>query len=185
MNFPATGSAAGSARTPGFDEQLHFGSKKFLSELRDSESVWSLMVDGAGRGGGVNSTRICPVFVLSLKNLADPYLVDGRAAAASHGDGTVIITGVSSIRPASVAFVITTAAATAAAAAAASSSSSTTTTTTTTTTTIYPPIINTITPGTQLPFFTTEEASISTNTNHMSHTVCTPPLILSSFFCFE
>lgn len=100
MNFAATGQSGGSAKMQTIREQLHLGAKKFLNELRDSESVWSLMVDGAGRGGGVNSTRICPIFVLSLKNLADPYLVDGKSVMATHGDGSVIITGSSSNGPA-------------------------------------------------------------------------------------
>jgi hypothetical protein len=55
-----------------------------------------LMVENGGGVLSENSTRICPIFVLSLKNLADPVLVDGRSVSATHEEGTVIITGSSS-----------------------------------------------------------------------------------------
>ena len=96
MSFVDTGSAGKSVMTQKFNTKLHFGAKKFLAELKDSESVWSLMVDGSDGGNILKSKRICPIFVFALKNLADPCLVDGRAVSATHSDGTVIISGSSS-----------------------------------------------------------------------------------------
>ncbi len=91
-----TGASGKSVLTQKFDTKLHFGAKKFFSELKDSESVWSLMVDEGGSGNIANSKRICPIFVFALKNLGDPCLVDGRGVSATLSDGTVVITGSSS-----------------------------------------------------------------------------------------
>lgn len=96
MNYDDIRNSSGSARAQKFDVKLHFGAKKFFGELRDTESVWSLMVDGASRGISTSAAKICPVFVFSFKTLSDACLVDGRSVAATHSDGTVIITGSSS-----------------------------------------------------------------------------------------
>ena len=99
MSFHSNASSSGPSTHQNsnfkFDERLHFGAKKFLGELRDSESVWSLMVDSGG-GLPANGTRICPIFVFSLKGLADPCLVDGRGVSQTLGEGSVVITGSSS-----------------------------------------------------------------------------------------
>jgi hypothetical protein len=97
MSFVDTGDAGKSVMTQKIDTKLHFGAKKFLAELKDSESVWSLMVDGNESGNLLKSKRICPIFVFALKNLGDPCLVDGRTVSATHSDGTVIISGSSSM----------------------------------------------------------------------------------------
>ncbi len=91
-----TGASGKSVMTQKIDTKLHFSAKKFFSELKDSESVWSLMVDQGGSGSMANSKRICPIFVFALKNLGDPCLVDGRGVSATLSDGTVIVTGSSS-----------------------------------------------------------------------------------------
>ncbi len=96
MNYDDIRNSSGSARAKKFDVKLHFGAKKFLGELRDTESVWSLMVDGASRGISTNAAKICPVFVFSFKSLSDACLVDGRSVTSTHSDGTVMITGSSS-----------------------------------------------------------------------------------------
>jgi hypothetical protein len=97
MSFVDTGDAGKSIMTQKIDTKLHFGAKKFLAELKDSESVWSLMVDASDSRNLLKSKRICPIFVFALKNLGDPCLVDGRAISATHSDGTVVISGSSSM----------------------------------------------------------------------------------------
>jgi hypothetical protein len=89
-----TAGSAGSALK--VSHKLHLGAKTLLAELRDSESLWSLMVDAGGGALLPNSSRICPIFVFSLKDLADPCLIDGRSVSVTLGEGTVMITGSSS-----------------------------------------------------------------------------------------